>query len=143
MACSSAVLGLYFAISESYLGILADGRVPDELCTLGAGAPQLGFGKGGGGQRSGAGRDRGPLVRRGGVVHGNSSRTSWEVGRQRTCMLLVVWSCLDVVPGAPTRRPGMMSTVQTSAERSHSVCLLLLLCCRFRLGWPVQVTPRA
>jgi hypothetical protein len=37
MACSSAILGLYFSISESYLGSLADGRVPDELCTMAAG----------------------------------------------------------------------------------------------------------
>lgn len=38
MACSSAVLGLYFSVSESYLSNLADGRVPDDLCTIGAGA---------------------------------------------------------------------------------------------------------
>lgn len=38
MACSSAVLGLYFSISESYLSNLADGRVPDDLCTMAAGA---------------------------------------------------------------------------------------------------------
>lgn len=37
MACSSAVLGLYFSISESYLTDLADGRVPDDLCTMAAG----------------------------------------------------------------------------------------------------------
>jgi hypothetical protein len=37
MACSSAVLGLYFSISESYLSNLADGRVPDDLCTMAAG----------------------------------------------------------------------------------------------------------
>jgi hypothetical protein len=37
MAISCAVLGLYFSISESYLINLADGRVPDELCTMGAG----------------------------------------------------------------------------------------------------------
>jgi hypothetical protein len=44
MAISCAILGLYFSISESYLSNLADGRVPDELCTLGAGV-LLCFGK--------------------------------------------------------------------------------------------------
>uniref|UniRef100_A0A383W644 Mitochondrial import inner membrane translocase subunit TIM22 n=1 Tax=Tetradesmus obliquus TaxID=3088 RepID=A0A383W644_TETOB len=37
MACSSAILGLYFSTSESYIGYLADGRVPDEACTVAAG----------------------------------------------------------------------------------------------------------
>jgi hypothetical protein len=37
MACSSAILGLFFSTSESYLSSLADGRVPDEACTVAAG----------------------------------------------------------------------------------------------------------
>lgn len=43
MACSSAVLGLYFSISESYLTDLADGRVPDDLCTMAAGFVSAGL----------------------------------------------------------------------------------------------------
>lgn len=43
LACSSAVLGLYFAISESYLSSMADGRVPDELCTMAAGFVSAGL----------------------------------------------------------------------------------------------------
>jgi hypothetical protein len=37
MACSSAILGLFFSTSESYISNLADGRVPDEACTVAAG----------------------------------------------------------------------------------------------------------
>ncbi|KAI8470701.1 MAG: hypothetical protein J3K34DRAFT_385157 [Monoraphidium minutum] len=36
-ACASAILGLYFAISESYLVHAADGRLPDGACTAAAG----------------------------------------------------------------------------------------------------------
>lgn len=39
MACSAAVLGLYFSLSESYINYLSDGRVPDEACTVAAGEP--------------------------------------------------------------------------------------------------------
>jgi hypothetical protein len=41
MACSSAILGLFFSTSESYISNLADGRVPDEACTVAAGGPWL------------------------------------------------------------------------------------------------------
>eukprot|EP00882_Tetradesmus_deserticola_P023108 GHRQ01025142.1.p1 GENE.GHRQ01025142.1~~GHRQ01025142.1.p1 ORF type:complete len:230 (+),score=52.48 GHRQ01025142.1:285-974(+) len=37
MACSSAILGLFFSTSESYITHMADGRVPDEACTVAAG----------------------------------------------------------------------------------------------------------
>lgn len=37
MACSAAVLGLYFSLSESYINYLNNARVPDEACTVAAG----------------------------------------------------------------------------------------------------------
>jgi hypothetical protein len=45
MACSSAVLGIYFSLSESGLTHLVDNRLPDEVSTVAAGAlaEQLGW----------------------------------------------------------------------------------------------------
>ncbi|KAF8056228.1 ttc30a [Scenedesmus sp. PABB004] len=37
MACSSAILGLYFSVAESYLTAQVDGLLPDEACTVAAG----------------------------------------------------------------------------------------------------------
>jgi mitochondrial import inner membrane translocase subunit TIM23 len=37
MACSSAILGLYFSLSESFISHQVDGRLPDEACTIAAG----------------------------------------------------------------------------------------------------------
>ena len=50
-ACASAILGLYFAVTESFIYSQVDGRLPDGACTAMAGACAAmapGFGGGGG-----------------------------------------------------------------------------------------------
>jgi hypothetical protein len=37
MACGSAILGLYFAVTESFMFHMNDGRLPDEAVTTAAG----------------------------------------------------------------------------------------------------------
>ena len=47
MACGSAILGLYFAVTESVMFNVNDGRLPDEAVTTVAGGGG-GFERGGG-----------------------------------------------------------------------------------------------